>query len=335
MTVEFRDPPPTASIAADLDAQIASVLVRAPSLPTHLPMFDLTLTGLEPTRDRVELLLARSNVPVARVTLGWPAGTGDLNAQWRWDGPVRRASDRAGLDAMCVRLKRAIPADRWAQAQRLIEQRVDLPRDIPLAAFRMLVSGSMRNTGLVRVGFQCNQDCGICWQGRSWGRVAPDQIVAWIEDLRAAGADTLIISGGEPMLDPELPRYIRRGHELGFDEVTLETNAIQASKQGYAERLRDAGLKRAFVSLHSGDPDASDRVTRAPGTHRRTVAGIQALLNVGIRVALNAVVTKLTIETLPSLPGFVRESFGGHAGVEGIVVSDLGATFDDALMADL
>ncbi|MBK8696327.1 MAG: hypothetical protein IPN17_29675 [Deltaproteobacteria bacterium] len=50
--------------------------------------------------------------------------------------------------------------------------------------YRQLVWGTVAQ-GLVRVGFGCNQDCGLCWQDRDWGRFPPAQVLGWIEDLRA------------------------------------------------------------------------------------------------------------------------------------------------------
>ena len=334
-TVTFRDPPSVFERATALEASIAKILVRAPTLPVEIPAFGFTLSAIEVLPGAIALVLSRAGGLIARVQFDGVDGERLPTVAWRWAGLLRRDNDRRALDRICERLRASLDIARWADAHELAARHRDLPRHVAPSAFRMLVSGSRAAEGLVRTGFQCNQDCGLCWQGRTWGRNDPEQILAWIEDLRAAGAETLIISGGEPTLDSSLPRYIRRGRELGFGLVTIETNAIQMAKPGVAARLRDAGLQRAFVSLHSGDPSVSDRVTRAPGTHKRTVAGIAALLEQEVQVTLNAVVTSLTLDTLADLPAFVHSLFGESPFLEGIVVSDLGATFDDSALADL
>ncbi|MBK9266026.1 MAG: radical SAM protein [Polyangiaceae bacterium] len=207
-----------------------------------------------------------------------------------------------------------------------------LPVSVPLGFFRQLVAGLDEPQGLVRTGFSCNQDCGMCWQGRDWGRYGAEQILRWIEDLRAAGATCLIISGGEPTLDPDLVRYVEHARALGFTNVTLETNAIQAAKPGHAERLAKAGVSQAFVSLHSGDPAISDAITRAPGTHERTVRGIHALLEANIPVVLNAVMTAEGIDHLASLPDFIHDTFGGHPLLSSLMISQPTEPFDRTLL---
>ena len=43
--------------------------------------------------------------------------------------------------------------------------------------YRQLVAGLDHAEGLIRTGFLCNQDCGICWQDRAWGRHTPEQVL--------------------------------------------------------------------------------------------------------------------------------------------------------------
>jgi MoaA/NifB/PqqE/SkfB family radical SAM enzyme len=157
----------------------------------------------------------------------------------------------------------------------------------------------------------------------------------WIEDLYAAGARRLIISGGEPTLDFRLESYIRRARELGFYAVTLETNAIQFSKGGLAERLREAGLGDCFVSLHSGDAATSDAITRAPGTFTRTVAGIKALLAAQVPVRLNCVMTREGIDHLEGVPDFVHEAFGPHPSLHGLMLSQPTDPYDRSLLPSI
>jgi hypothetical protein len=156
--------------------------------------------------------------------------------------------------------------------------------------------------------------------------------VIWIEDLHRAGARHLIFSGGEPTLDPQLDRYVRHARALGYETVTLETNAVQLAKPGAAARLREAGLTAAFVSLHSGDAATSDAITRAPGTHARTVKGTLALLEADVTVSLNCVLTREGLAHLAGLPDFVHATFGAHPRLEGLMLSQPTDPFDHALL---
>ena len=328
--VRFRDPPSLDPVAHALRVQIAEALVGARELPVQLPVFSVTLLTVEVDRNRATLVFGSPD-PVVRIALQLPEGAERVQVDvelvftptGRWPTVAR---------AIAARLERAITRDRWLRARPLIRELSATPAGVPLDFFRQAVDGVDPIQGLVRTGFRCNQDCGMCWQNRDWGRYDAEQVLRWIEDLRRAGAVSLIVSGGEPMLDPDLPRYVARAREIGIEHVTLETNAIQATRDGLAKRLAAAGVTGAFVSLHSGDPVTSDAITRAPGTHARTVAGIRALLEAKIPVRLNAVLTAEGLDELPGLPSFIRDSFGTDPMIQGLMLSYPTMPFDRALL---
>lgn len=331
--VVFRDPPSVEAEAAEKRRALASTLVNAPSLPVQLPAFGLSLLDVNADKHHVELVLGKRD-PIARLRLGWDKAAGKATVEVCPDIPEATRWTKA-FEAMAARLVVSTTKERWERASSIGKELARLPVGVPLGFFRQIVAGVEPAEGIVRTGFGCNQDCGMCWQGRDWGRYGPEQVVRWIEDLWAAGARSLIVSGGEPMLDPELVRYVERARALGFAGVTLETNAIQASKPGYAARLAKAGVTQAFVSLHSGDPAVSDAITRAPGTHERTVRGIHALLDAGIPVALNAVTTAEGIDELGGLPDFIHDTFGRHPGLLHLMISYPTMPFDRSLVGTI
>ena len=279
----FRDPPPAdAQARAMLDA-IARELLAARELPAPLPG-GLALLGLDTDGRWLELSVGPTD-PIARVRVRGargPAATLRPRRAARVEVAIERVHEDAprfapALDALADRLATRLDPARWARAQERLRAIAALPRGIPLSYLRQMIEGVSPPRGLVRTGFGCNQDCGVCWQGRSWGGADAAQVRTWIEDLARAGAQGLTISGGEPTLDPALDAHVRHAKALGVREVVIETNAILCARPGRAAALVEAGLDGAFVSLHSPDPLVSDRITSAPGTHARTVRGIEAL----------------------------------------------------------
>ncbi|MEP7125357.1 MAG: radical SAM protein [Byssovorax sp.] len=329
-----------------MQREIARILVRAPSLPIELPAFKLTLLGVETDGKSIDLILGKS-APIARLRLR-PAGASAEGLVTLAPKPARprivsvtvdeihadTRRFRAELDTMASRIAAATTAEKWTEALAVARRLRRLPAGLPLEHFRQKVPG-VAHLGLVRTGFLCNQDCGLCWQGRDWGRFDAAQVLTWIEDLHSAGARYLIISGGEPTLDPDLERYLERSRQLGFTGVSLETNAIQMAKPGFTERLRKAGLTAALVSLHAGNAEASDAVTRAPGTFVRTVKGIQSLLANGVTVTLNCVITQEVLDHLANLPDFIHTAFGAHRHLESLMLSLPADPFDRALLPAL
>lgn len=334
-SVRFRDPESPEVQAAPLRRAIAQVLVGAPSLPVPLPAARMTLLDVEADASGIELVLgsAEGTGPaLARLRLVEDHGVVSVTVRSVVPAAEPR---RALLEVLATRVARAVTAEKWAAASASARELRKLPLGIPLSHLRQIVPGIEPMQGLVRTGFRCNQDCGLCWQGREWGQYGSEQILRWIEDLREAGARALLISGGEPTLDPQLERYVERARAIGMSSVVLETNAVQLAKPGHAARLAAAGVTSAFVSLHSGDAAVSDAITRAPGTHVRTVRGIRALLEADIPVMLNAVMTKASLATLGRLPDFIHDAFGGHPGLRSLMISYPTDPFDRGLVPDL
>ena len=339
--VSFRDPVDVERRAATLQLDIARTLVRAPALPVALPAFDLTLLGVECGSGSIDLVIGKTEA-IAKLKITRLKGSkddsnslGESSSEHAVDVTVVEiASDAARfstqLNRMADRLRPAITLEKWRRTNRTAKELAELPANVPLAFYRQLVPG-VDGQALVRVGFRCNQKCGICWQDRQWGTFDATQIRTWIEDLGNAGARSLIISGGEPTLDPDLETYITHAREIGFHTITLETNAILFANGKLAPRLRDAGLSDCFVSLHSGDSETSDFITRAPGTFARTVTGIKALLAANVPVRLNCVLTGEGIDHLDTVPDLIHREFGADPNLRGLMLSQPSDPFDPTL----
>jgi MoaA/NifB/PqqE/SkfB family radical SAM enzyme len=89
----------------------------------------------------------------------------------------------------------------------------------------------------------------------------------------------------------------------------MNSNAIKLRVPSFVASLKEAGLKSVLISLHAADEALSDAITRAPGTHRRTVEGIHAALDAGLIVILNCCVDTANVSHLPDHAHFVREQF--------------------------
>lgn len=164
-------------------------------------------------------------------------------------------------------------------------------------------------SALIRLGFRCNQRCALCWQDRDWPDAPSEMYVRWLDEVAAAQRRDVCFSGGEPTIHPDLPALVARAaHHHGL-EVSLQTNAIRLARADYLAALVAAGLRTVFVSFHSADAAVSDRMTGAPGTHGRTVAGIEACLAAGVRVELNCVVERANVASLGDHARFIAERF--------------------------
>jgi pyruvate-formate lyase-activating enzyme len=181
----------------------------------------------------------------------------------------------------------------------------------------------------VRVNFHCNQACDFCFVSTHLPSPAEAAVRAAIERAGSEGAD-LVLSGGEPTLNPRLVEYVRLAKRVGVSAVELQTNATRLAERGLARALADAGLDRAMVSLHGSTAELSDAITGAPGTFVTTVRGIDELVQTPVHVRLNFVFCQANREDFPGFIDFVagRWPVGTSAADLRIVFSFVGSHTD-------
>jgi cyclic pyranopterin phosphate synthase len=118
-----------------------------------------------------------------------------------------------------------------------------------------------------------------------------EQILGFVGELKARyGLSQVRLTGGEPLVRPELDRLVAMLAAAGVSDLALTTNGQQLA--GLAGRLKQAGLGRINISLDSLHPETFAAVTRG-GILSKTLAGIAAAQQAGLSpVKLNVVVMR-------------------------------------------
>jgi sulfatase maturation enzyme AslB (radical SAM superfamily) len=152
----------------------------------------------------------------------------------------------------------------------------------------------------VRVLMPCNQDCVFCFVDRTSPGLSDGDILAAIDAAAQAGAERISLSGGEPTLHPRLADFLARAAALQIKERELQTNALTLADPAAVDRLVDAGLTQAVVSLHAVDPARYVAITGA-GHPDQALLGVQHLLARGVAVELNVVHTRANLDHLEAV----------------------------------
>jgi predicted dehydrogenase/pyruvate-formate lyase-activating enzyme len=170
---------------------------------------------------------------------------------------------------------------------------------------------------VLRPTVHCNQDCTFCSANETSNNVWDDPQGMLRAIVRAAdrGVHRVSFGGGEPTLAKDLLHYVRAARRLGIPTIDLVTNAVLLDKPAKVAALRDAGLTHAFVSLHAHDERLSQRLTRKVGDHARTLAGVRNLVDAGISVVLNHVITAQNQPYLVRFVEFVHAELGGRVEI--------------------
>lgn len=123
----------------------------------------------------------------------------------------------------------------------------------------------------------CNLSCRYCRASASHepdqGELDTDEAKRFVESI-APLKPMLILSGGEPLLRPDLFQIIRLAVSLGI-RVSLASNGTLITS-GLAEEIADSGVSRVSISLDGADATMHDH-GRGQGSFERSIKGIENL----------------------------------------------------------
>ncbi|GMV12493.1 MAG: radical SAM protein [Polyangiaceae bacterium] len=96
---------------------------------------------------------------------------------------------------------------------------------------------------------RCNLACGYCNEFDAVSKPVPLEVLKQrIDRLRALGTFTLELTGGEPMMHPDIYELIRYARSLGFFKVMMISNAYLFN-EARIRKLNEAGLQGLQISV--------------------------------------------------------------------------------------
>jgi heme d1 biosynthesis radical SAM protein NirJ len=149
---------------------------------------------------------------------------------------------------------------------------------------------------------RCNLTCRHCYSISTDkdfpGELSTGEIHAVMDDLRAFGVPVLILSGGEPLLRPDLFAIAARAKAMGF-YVGLSSNGTLVDAP-MADRIAQAGFDYVGISL-DGLRATHDRFRGREGAFDASLAGLRLCRDRGVRVGARYTMTEDNAQDLPAL----------------------------------
>lgn len=155
---------------------------------------------------------------------------------------------------------------------------------------------------------RCNLACRHCYldaqdcAGRA--ELSTDQARAFIGDLGKMQVPVLLLSGGEPLLRPDLYELIAMANEAGVRPV-LSTNGMLITPE-VARDMHTAGIRYVGVSL-DGMRDTHDDFRGQTGAFDAAVQGIKNSLAEGLHTGVRFTVNAQNYQELGPLLDYIRD----------------------------
>ncbi len=139
---------------------------------------------------------------------------------------------------------------------------------------------------------QCNISCVHCY--RDAGAKRADELSTaegkkLLNEIAKAGFKIMILSGGEPMLRPDIYELMTHARAVGLRPV-LGTNGILLTGD-VPTKLKAAGLMCAGISVDSCDAERHDTFRGVKGAWQQTMAGIRECREAGLPFQIHTTVT--------------------------------------------
>jgi len=149
---------------------------------------------------------------------------------------------------------------------------------------------------------RCNLNCKHCYSLSTDvdfpGELSTEEVFRVMDELKAFRVPVLILSGGEPLLRPDIFDISRRAKEMDF-YVGLSSNGALVDA-AMAERIAGIGYDYVGVSL-DGIGAVHDRFRRKEGAFDASLAGMRLLRGRGVKVGVRFTMTEHNVESLSAL----------------------------------
>lgn len=144
----------------------------------------------------------------------------------------------------------------------------------------------------LNISSACNERCTHCYfpyhtKRETMSKELFNEIIAQCKNLNVLN---ITMSGGEPMLNPNLAFFIQKGREANFS-INILSNLIFLTDD-LIEEFKKTPLLSVQTSLYSLNEDIHDSITGVKGSCNRTKNAIEKLYELNIPMQINCPIMK-------------------------------------------
>lgn len=155
---------------------------------------------------------------------------------------------------------------------------------------------------------RCNLTCKHCYSISADthfpGELSTGEVYTVMDDLRAFRVPVLILSGGEPLLRPDIYDIAKRARGMGF-YVGLSSNGTLIDDDNIG-RIAECDFNYVGISL-DGLGATHDKFRRLDGAFAASLKGIRLCRDLGLKIGVRFTMTQDNTHDLPGLLQLVED----------------------------
>jgi len=117
-----------------------------------------------------------------------------------------------------------------------------------------------------------------------------EQSFKLIDQICAVGQPIFILSGGEPLIRPDIFDIAKYAGNKGLP-VALATNGTLISND-IAEKIVETGIRRVSISIDGADATTHDKFRKQEGSLEKALDGFRRLKKLGMSMQINCTITR-------------------------------------------
>jgi heme b synthase len=149
----------------------------------------------------------------------------------------------------------------------------------------------------------CNLSCVHCrasaTMGPYEGELDTPACLNLLDQIHVVGDPIIILTGGEPLLRPDIFEIARYGSDKGLRMVMAPNGTLITEDK--ALQMADAGIQRISISLDGATREIHDRFRGVDGAFDGALQGIAMAKKAGVEFQINTTITKSNLDQIPDI----------------------------------
>jgi AdoMet-dependent heme synthase len=168
-------------------------------------------------------------------------------------------------------------------------------------------NGVEKKTGPRLVAWETTRNCNLsCVHCRASAEYGPfdDELdttaaLKLLDQITQTGKPIVILTGGEPMMRPDIYEIAKYGTAIGLRMVMAPNGTLITEET--AAKMAESGIKRISISIDGSTAEIHDRFRGQEGSFSSALRGLELAKNAGIEFQINTTITKMNLEQIPKI----------------------------------